>query len=181
MSASLCDCQNVPIRLNDRLVVLAKARWVSEYVCESLRLSESVRKPERPSHWLTGVQVHAGYFRVSIIHRTLTWTTSSSTCAQGLSYAWIYTRGLGTPTASQHNLFDWKKTQRFFLCSWRDSNPRPLDLQCSALTTEPPRHPCWSERLPDCVSKPQRLLLEWIMPRLNKTHKRLKWTLVNQG
>ena len=31
--------------------------------------------------------VHAGCFRVSIIHRTLTWTTGSLTCAQMLMHA----------------------------------------------------------------------------------------------
>ena len=31
--------------------------------------------------------------------------------------------------------------KKFFLCSWRDSNPWPLDLQSNALTTEPTRHP----------------------------------------
>ena len=30
-----------------------------------------------------------------------------------------------------------RKNSTFFLCSWRDSNPRPLDLQPNALTTEP--------------------------------------------
>ena len=40
-----------------------------------------------------------------------------------------------TPTASQHNLLE------FFLCSWRDSNPRPFDLQFNALTTGLTRHP----------------------------------------
>ena len=29
----------------------------------------------------------------------------------------------------------------FFLCSWRDSNPQPLDGQPNTLTTEPTRHP----------------------------------------
>ena len=35
----------------------------------------------------------------------------------------IYTRRLGTPTGSQHNIFDFReKTHKFVLCSWRDSN-----------------------------------------------------------
>ena len=54
--------------------------------------------------------VRAGSFRVSIIHRTLTWTIlSSSTCVRGHFCAYVYTRGLGTPTASQHNMFDSEK------------------------------------------------------------------------
>ena len=42
----------------------------------------------------SGVQVHAGYFRVFIIHRTLTWTTGSLTSVHGLSYARVYTTDL---------------------------------------------------------------------------------------
>ena len=44
--------------------------------------------------------------RGSVIYRTLTWTTGSLTCARDHSYACVYvcTRGLGTPTASQHNI-----------------------------------------------------------------------------
>ena len=55
-------------------------------------------------------------------------------------YVHIYTQqGLGTPTASQQNHLDWKT--KFFLCSWRDLNPRHLDLQSNTLTTEPARDP----------------------------------------
>ena len=39
-----------------------------------------------------------GYFRVSIIHQTLTWTTGFLTCVHGLQYACVYTLGLGTLT-----------------------------------------------------------------------------------
>ena len=58
--------------------------------------------------------VHAGYFRVSIIHRTLTWTL---TCVHGLSIVCvhIHTQGLGpTPTASQH-IFDSEKLYVFLV------------------------------------------------------------------
>ena len=47
------------------------------------------------------LQVHARSFHVSIIHRTLTWTTGSLMCVCDHSYACMYTRGLGTLTASQ--------------------------------------------------------------------------------
>ena len=40
--------------------------------------------------------VHAGYFSVSIIHHTLTWTTASLRCAQMLMHA-IAHRGVWTP------------------------------------------------------------------------------------
>ena len=35
-------------------------------------------------------KVHAGSFRVSIIHRTLTWSTGSLTCVRDHSYACVY-------------------------------------------------------------------------------------------
>ena len=43
------------------------------------------------------LQVHAGSVRVSVIHRTLTWTTWSLTyiCVLDHSYACVYTRGVG--------------------------------------------------------------------------------------
>ena len=64
-------------------------------------------------------KVQAGSFRVSVIHRTLTWTTGSLTCVRGYSYACVYTRGLGTPSASQHNVFGSEKINLddVFLCS----------------------------------------------------------------
>ena len=54
------------------------------------------------------LKVHDGSFRVSIIHRALTWTTRSLTCVRDHSYACVY-----TPTTSQYMLTR-KKTQ-FFL------------------------------------------------------------------
>ena len=62
------------------------------------------------------IKTHAGSFRVSVIHRTLTRTTGPLTCVGHYSYACEYTRGLGTPTASQH-MFHSKKTHICFLCS----------------------------------------------------------------
>ena len=47
---------------------------------------------------------------------------------------------MGTPKASQHNIFDSEKLNIFVLCSWRDSNLGPLDLESDALAIEPPRH-----------------------------------------
>ena len=58
--------------------------------------------------------MHAGSFHVSIIHRTLAWTTGSVTCVRDHSYACIpYTQGLGTPTASQRNIFNSEKLTNF--------------------------------------------------------------------
>ena len=52
-------------------------------------------------------------FSFSLIHRTLTWTTGSLTCKCDHLYACVYTWGLDTPTASQHNIFDWEKITSF--------------------------------------------------------------------
>ena len=45
-----------------------------------------------------------------------------------------YTHGgcQGTPTASLYNIFDSEKLN-VFLCSWRDSNLRPLELESDAV------------------------------------------------
>ena len=60
--------------------------------------------------------MHAGSFRVSVIHHALTWTTGSLTCIRDHSFACVCTRGLGTPTTSQHNIFDSGKTLTHFSC-----------------------------------------------------------------
>ena len=72
------------------------------------------------------LQVHAGFFRVSVIHRTLTWTTGSFTSARDHSYVCvsIHTGGLGTPRTSQHNIFDSKKRTTFFLVLLTGLEPR---------------------------------------------------------
>ena len=63
------------------------------------------------------IKVHAGSFRVCIIHQTLTWTTGSLTCVRDHSYACIFTQVLGTPTASQHNIFDLEKLSQCVYCA----------------------------------------------------------------
>ena len=57
--------------------------------------------------------VHAGSFRVSASYRSLTWTTGSLMCVRDHSCACEYTRGLGTPTASQFTVFHWEKLTHF--------------------------------------------------------------------
>ena len=58
--------------------------------------------------------VHAGSFRVSIIHQTLMGTTGALTCVRDHSYACVsYTWGLGTPTVSQHNILDSEELTNF--------------------------------------------------------------------
>ena len=76
-------------------------------------------------------KVHAGSFRVSMIHRTLTWTIGSVT----IMFMRAYTHGGWT--AGQHNIVCSEK-HTFFLCSRRDSNLGPLDFKSDAL---PLSHP----------------------------------------
>ena len=70
------------------------------------------------------LQVHAGPFRISVIHWTLTWTTGSLTCIRDHSYACVYTLGLGTPTMNQHNIFDSEKLSLIFLVLLIGFQPR---------------------------------------------------------
>ena len=106
-------------------------------------------------------------FLVSIIHRTLTWTTDCLTCVR--SYAWVDTRGWGTPTTSQHNILTRKNSHKLFWYSGRDLNLcswNPLDVEADAPPIEPPRprrlthipvnsvkeaFPTWMDRLRKCV------------------------------
>ena len=91
----------------------------------------------------TALPSFVGFFG-SVIHRTLTWTTGSVTCVR--SYAYVYTRGWGTPTTSQHNTLTRKNSHNLFLCSGRDSNLwswNPSDLEADALPIELPSPPTW--------------------------------------
>ena len=64
------------------------------------------------------------FFRVSLIHRTLTRTTGSLACVCDHSHARVYTRGLGTPTVSQCNLFGSEKRSQLFLVLLMGFKPR---------------------------------------------------------
>ena len=70
------------------------------------------------------LSVHAGSFRVSVIHRILTWTNRSLSCVRDHSCECVYPRGLGTPTASQHTIVDSEKLTTF---SCAPGSLRPLD------------------------------------------------------
>ena len=82
-------------------------------------------------------------FRVSVINRTLTWTTGSLTCLRDNSYACAYTHGgLGTPTTSQHTIFTRKKPlSQMFLVLRTGFEPLVFGSRVDALPIEPPRHP----------------------------------------
>ena len=86
-------------------------------------------------------KVHAGSLSVSAIHQTLTWTTGSLACVRVHSCACVYTRGLGTPTASPHNIFDSEKLTIFFRVLLVGFELSPMDLESDALPIEPPHHP----------------------------------------
>ena len=88
------------------------------------------------------LQVHAGYFRVSVIHRN-----SDMDCRifNGRTWSFVCVRihtGYGQHRQRVSTTLSTRKNSHFFsLCCWRDSNPRPLDLESDALPIEPPRHP----------------------------------------
>ena len=85
--------------------------------------------------------VHAGSFCVSVIHQTLTWNTGSLSCAHGHSCACMHVHtgvGLTNNESAQHFLLG--KTHNVLLCSWRDLNVSPLDLESNTLLIEPSRH-----------------------------------------
>ena len=52
--------------------------------------------------------------RISLIHRTLTWTTWSLTSVSDHSYACVCKRGLGTPTTSQSNILTRTNSHKCF-------------------------------------------------------------------
>ena len=56
---------------------------------------------------------HVGSFHVSVMHQILIWTTGSLRCIRDHSCVCVYTQGLGTPTASPHNIFDLEKLTIF--------------------------------------------------------------------
>ena len=118
-----------------------------------------LQQPQEQRYTQSYIQVHAGSFRVCVIHGNLTWTAGSLTCVRDLPYAFVYTRELGTPTASQH-IFDSENLSQFVLVLMSRSggirtSPVFLDTESDAVPTEPPRHPGFqhcSERCPSPTS-----------------------------
>ena len=92
----------------------------------------------------------------------------------------IHTGGLGTPTASQHNVHSEKLKDFLLLLTRRDSNPRSLDLQSNALTTEPTRHPnpLFNELASKLANQPINQPTNWSSNQF-KT-KRCLWRLMLQ-
>ena len=80
--------------------------------------------------------MHAGSFRVSVIHQTLTWTTVQDLYRSYviiLVRAYTHTGGLGTQTASQHNIFYVEKLTNFSCAPDGIQNLGPLDLESDTL------------------------------------------------
>ena len=89
-----------------------------------------------------------------IIHLTLTWATWCLTCVQWYFVCVRIHTGVGHTDNQSAQPFCLGKNSKLFLYSWRDSNPRPLDLQSKALTTEPTRHPVpyvWDQAADRCL------------------------------
>ena len=79
-------------------------RFLSWEICVAFRGERQLRQ----SH-TTQPTVHAGCFSVSIIHRTLTWTTGSLTCAQMLMHV-IAHEGVRTHVReSAQKVNSWRK------------------------------------------------------------------------
>ena len=89
------------------------------------------------------IKAHAGSFRVSTNHRTLTWTAGSLTCVRDHSYdAPAYTRGWPRRQRVSTTFLTREKLSPFFNCvpdAGGGSNLRSMDLESDALPTEPPR------------------------------------------
>ena len=128
-----CSCCNIILIMR---AIPSNAKKLNFYRKHCLFWAIWVRLQQPQDQRYPVLQVHAGSSHVSVIHdhRTLTLTL---TCVCDDSYARVYTRGLGTPTISQHNIFDSEK-HKFFLCSWQGSNLGSLDLEFNVLSIEPP-------------------------------------------
>ena len=112
------------------------------------------------SYYFSG---HAGSFSVSVFHGTLTWNTGSLSCVRDHSCACAYTQGLGTPTASQHNICDSEKLTNF---SCTPDGIRTSVLWVSSPTLYQLRHPrYWSAQSADVTNKsgPFNLMLHFTL------------------
>ena len=74
-----------------------KALTLETRELEELSLLLSVQLPQSSSGLFWSLMVRAEYICVSIIHRTLTWTTGSLPCAQMLMHAIAHGDGVRTP------------------------------------------------------------------------------------
>ena len=87
-------------------------------------------------------KVQAGFVRVSVILRAQTWTTGSLTCIRDHYYACVCTRGLGTPTASQH-ISDSEKLSQISLVLLTGFEPWVIESWDRCSTNRVPLSPLW--------------------------------------
>ena len=95
----------------------ACCQWARLIVCNSLETTLLFKFTVQKYIYPSVSKVYVGSFRVSVNHRTLTWATGSLTYTRDHSYAYVYTRELGTPTTNQHNFFDPEKTLTILSCA----------------------------------------------------------------
>ena len=62
-------------------------------------------------------------------------------CVRDYSYACMYTQGMGTPTASQHNVFDLEKLSHIFIVLLTQAGFEPPIFWISNPTLYPLSHP----------------------------------------
>ena len=85
-------------------------------------------------------KVHAGSFRVSVIHRTQTWPTGSLMSVHDHSYACVYTRR-GWAHQQQVSTCFTRKSSQIVLALLTGFEPRVIESWVNALPIEPPHHP----------------------------------------
>ena len=99
----------------------------------------SGRQPQEQRRYPV-LQVHTGCFRVSVIHRALTWTTGSLTSVRDHSCACVYTHeGLAVSITCLTR----EKTHEVFLVLLTGFELGSWNVKSDALPIEPPRHPTW--------------------------------------
>ena len=107
------DSRSIRLRFESRQAHKKKL-WIfaSRLTWVRLQQSQEQRYSVLQSAWLMGV---CSCFR-NTIHRTLTYMDYRIFNVRTWSFLRLYTRGLGTPTANQHNIFDWK-ILTIFVCA----------------------------------------------------------------
>ena len=92
---------------------------------------------------LINYKAHTGSFRVSVIHRTLTWTIGSLTSVLDHPYVCVYTRGLGAhrQRVSRTFFFDSEKLSQFFLVLQTQTGVRTSGVWISSPTLYQLSHP----------------------------------------
>ena len=121
VTMTLCVCVPLPCHLSVPPSIFPKLA--------GLKLKQSINQSIFPNHVCGSVvlensQADETGRLISSLHPNLMAADRCYTCIHGLSNVCVYTRGFGTPTASQHNLFHLEK-----LCfSCAPEGIRTLDL-----------------------------------------------------